>query len=458
MGATLALPLLDAMVPAFGARAVVAATPTRRFGAVFVPLGERPGLLGAGARSGANFEMSHDHEAAREVPEPHDGGVAAVRSARRPRHDGGGVAERRHPEAHARRGRARRRHGRSGDRRSDRPGHGDAVARAGDRGLHRLDRRLRPVLQLRLHEHHLVEERHHADADGDQPAQSCSSACSAGRARRRSARRGWPPTAACSTRCSRSWAGCGPAWAARTPNRLNDYIENVREIEQRIQKAEKQSASNVEVPDAPVGIPEEFEEHAALMYDLMALAYEADLTRVVTYMKSRDASQRVYPKIGVTEPHHAMSHHGNNPEKLANLVKLNTHHVALFAKFVEKLAVDAGRRRLAARSHRDPLRQRHERERHPQPHQHPDAAGGQGRRAAEGQPPHRGAEGNADGELPPRPGQQVRVDGDDASASARRASRCSQATQGRTAMRKLWALACWRSCSRRRRPPRRQRR
>src|SRR5678815_156983 len=100
-------------------------------------------------------------------------------------------------------------------------------------------------------------------------------------------------------------------------NRLNDYLENVREIEQRIQKAEKQSLTNVEVPDAPVGIPEEFEDHATLMYDLMALAYEADITRVVTYMKSRDASQRVYPKIGVTEPHHAMSHHGNNAEKLA---------------------------------------------------------------------------------------------------------------------------------------------
>ena len=94
----------------------------------------------------------------------------------------------------------------------------------------------------------------------------------------------------------------------------------------------------MEVPDAPVGIPEEFEDHAALMYDLMALAYEADLTRVVTYMKSRDASQRVYPKIGVTEPHHAMSHHGNNSEKLANLVKLNTHHVDLFRGFIEKLA------------------------------------------------------------------------------------------------------------------------
>ena len=92
------------------------------------------------------------------------------------------------------------------------------------------------------------------------------------------------------------------------------------------------------MPDAPVGIPEAFEEHAALMYDLLALAYEADITRVFTYMMSRDASQRVYPKIGVTEPHHAMSHHGNNPEKLANLVKLNTYHVSLFAKFLEKLA------------------------------------------------------------------------------------------------------------------------
>ena len=152
----------------------------------------------------------------------------------------------------------------------------------------------------------------------------------------------------------------------------------MREIEQRIQKAEKQSLTDVEVPDAPVGIPEEFEDHAALMYDLMALAYEADLTRVVTYMKSRDASQRVYPKIGVTEPHHAMSHHGNNPEKLANLVKLNTHHVSLFREVRGEARHDARRRRLAARPHADPVRQRHERERHPQPLEHPDAA----RRAA----------------------------------------------------------------------------
>jgi hypothetical protein len=120
--------------------------------------------------------------------------------------------------------------------------------------------------------------------------------------------------------------------------RLNGYLEDVREVEQRIQRAEKQSSTSVNVLDAPVGIPEDYEEHAMLMYDLMALAYQIDMTRVVTYMKSRDASQRVYPKIGITEPHHAMSHHGNSQERIANLVKLNTYHVGLFARFVQKLA------------------------------------------------------------------------------------------------------------------------
>ena len=91
------------------------------------------------------------------------------------------------------------------------------------------------------------------------------------------------------------------------------------------------------VPDAPIGVPESFEEHVGLQFDLLALAYEANVTRVFTFMMSRDASQRVYPNIGVNEPHHSMSHHGNNPEKIADLVKLNTYHMALFAKFLEKL-------------------------------------------------------------------------------------------------------------------------
>ena len=123
----------------------------------------------------------------------------------------------------------------------------------------------------------------------------------------------------------------------RDRGRLNDYLDNLREIEQRIQRAEKQTTTSVNLPDAPIGIPESFHEHATLMYDLMAVAYESNVTRVISYMKSRDASQRVYPNIGVMEPHHAMSHHGNNAEKLAGLVKLNTYHTTLFARFLERL-------------------------------------------------------------------------------------------------------------------------
>lgn len=120
--------------------------------------------------------------------------------------------------------------------------------------------------------------------------------------------------------------------------RLSDYLENVREIENRIQKAEKQATTSVTVPDAPIGVPESFEEHVGLQFDLLALAFEANITKVFTFMMSRDASQRVYPNLGFAEPHHSMSHHGNNPEKLANLVKLNTYHVSLYSKFLDKLA------------------------------------------------------------------------------------------------------------------------
>jgi hypothetical protein len=123
----------------------------------------------------------------------------------------------------------------------------------------------------------------------------------------------------------------------RDQGRLTEYLDNVREIEQRIQRAEKQNATSVTVPDAPVGIPETFSEHMMLMFDLLAVAWQADMTRVFSYMLNRDVSQRIYPEIDVTEPHHAMSHHGKDAKKLENLVKLNTWQVSLFAKFVERL-------------------------------------------------------------------------------------------------------------------------
>ena len=132
-------------------------------------------------------------------------------------------------------------------------------------------------------------------------------------------------------------ADLGASLGPRDRNRLEAYLENVREIERRIQRAEKQATTEIRVPDAPVGIPEDFEDHAMLQFDLLALALEADITRVFTFMISRDASQRVYPNLGLTEPHHSMSHHGGDETKIQNLVKLNTYHVSLFGKFLEKL-------------------------------------------------------------------------------------------------------------------------
>jgi hypothetical protein len=120
-------------------------------------------------------------------------------------------------------------------------------------------------------------------------------------------------------------------------SRLNDYLAHVRETEERIARAERQSSIDVQIPDAPVGIPESFADHVGLQFELIALAYQMDLTRVFTFMMSRDVTQRTYPEIGITEPHHAMSHHGGNEEMKKNLVKLNVYHMTLFEKFVARL-------------------------------------------------------------------------------------------------------------------------
>jgi hypothetical protein len=119
--------------------------------------------------------------------------------------------------------------------------------------------------------------------------------------------------------------------------RLGDYLENVREIERRLQIAERQSAASLAVPQAPVGVPDSYDEHAKLMFELLALAFQADQTRVFTFMLARELSQRSYPQVGVPEPHHATSHHQDDPVKLAKLVKIQTYHVTLFAHFLEKL-------------------------------------------------------------------------------------------------------------------------
>ena len=124
---------------------------------------------------------------------------------------------------------------------------------------------------------------------------------------------------------------------ARDRSRMNDYLTNLREIERRIQKQEARGASSVETPDAPIGIPDSFEEHVGILYDLLAVAYQADITRVFTFMMSRELSQRTFPQIGVDEQHHSVSHHQNNPVKMAQCVKINTYFVGMHAKFLQKL-------------------------------------------------------------------------------------------------------------------------
>ena len=120
--------------------------------------------------------------------------------------------------------------------------------------------------------------------------------------------------------------------------RVEQYLDSIREIERQIQRAEAGAADNP-MPDLdrPVGVPSAFADHAKLMFDLQVLAFEGDITRIVTFQLTRELSNRTYPEIGVPDPHHPTSHHGNDPEKLLKIAKINTFHVSLFAEFLQKL-------------------------------------------------------------------------------------------------------------------------
>jgi hypothetical protein len=119
---------------------------------------------------------------------------------------------------------------------------------------------------------------------------------------------------------------------------MNQYLENVREIERRIQRAEQsQGDEDLQLPTRPAGVPFDFEEHVALMYELMALSYQADITRVITFMVSREVSNRTYTQVGVTDGHHAISHHQNRAEKMEKNVRIQTFNVNQFKGFLDKL-------------------------------------------------------------------------------------------------------------------------
>ncbi len=118
---------------------------------------------------------------------------------------------------------------------------------------------------------------------------------------------------------------------------LSDYLETVREIERRIQKTEARDLSHIDIPDAPQGIPP-FDEHINLMFDLVALAYQANMTRVFTFMVAAEVSGQTYNHIGVSDAFHPLSHHNNEAAKMDRLVKVQTYHTQVFAKFLDKLA------------------------------------------------------------------------------------------------------------------------
>jgi hypothetical protein len=124
---------------------------------------------------------------------------------------------------------------------------------------------------------------------------------------------------------------------ARDSARLTDYLDNIREIERRIQRAEEKNSTRVTL-DAPLGVPESYEEHVALLFDIIALAYQADLTRVFTLMMAREGSNITYPALEITDGHHQLSHHGGKPVQIAKHARLNHFHVEQFAKFVETLS------------------------------------------------------------------------------------------------------------------------
>jgi hypothetical protein len=126
----------------------------------------------------------------------------------------------------------------------------------------------------------------------------------------------------------------GPADRAR----VAQYLDTIREVERRVQRAEAGAKDNpTRDLERPVGVPASYAEHARLMFDLQVLAFQADVTRVITFQLARETSNRTYPELGVSDPHHPLSHHGNDPKKVEKMARINRFHVSLFAEYLAKL-------------------------------------------------------------------------------------------------------------------------
>lgn len=120
--------------------------------------------------------------------------------------------------------------------------------------------------------------------------------------------------------------------------RVSDYLDSIREVERRIDKAATDARDNpLPDMDRPTGVPAAYADHVRLMFDLQLLAYQGDVTRIVTFQLARETSNRTYPEIGIPDAHHPLSHHGDNPEKIARMAKINAFHVSLFSEYLQKL-------------------------------------------------------------------------------------------------------------------------
>jgi len=135
-----------------------------------------------------------------------------------------------------------------------------------------------------------------------------------------------------------STAGLAGTLGAADQARMGEYLDSVRDIERQVQKMADQDFSRLALPDAPAGVPASFDEHINLMFDLIALAYQAGLTRVVSFMMAAEISMLTYNQVGVSEAFHPLSHHQNSPEKMARLAVVQTYHSKVFARFLDKLA------------------------------------------------------------------------------------------------------------------------
>jgi hypothetical protein len=336
MGATLALPLLDAMVPALTASAQTAAQPVRRFGHVFVPLGFRIDHWKP-AQPGVNFEFTDLL-----MPlEPYRRHVSVISNLyRQPNGAHGGSSawltgvQIKQTEAE-----------------DVRAGQSLDQTIADHIGSHTQFKSLEVAIE---------------DVSGYIGACDVGYSCTyvnttswksdtiplpmetnpralfeqlfggSGTPEERALRRRQNASILDSIRddAQRLGRGLGP----RDRVRLDEYLDNVREIEQRIQRAETQNAVRIDVPDQPVGIPASYDEHVTLMYDMLKIALESDMTRVFSFMVGREVSQKIFPDLGVIEPWHHVSHHKGAPDALGALLVIQHYMMQKFTDFIDQLA------------------------------------------------------------------------------------------------------------------------